>query len=120
MMLTEQTARLLADDWLRAWNAHDLESILSHYADQIVLVSPIAATLLNTPTGTVKGKDALRAYFRQGLEVYPDLRFELLDVLWGISSLVLYYVNQKGTKAGEFMELDAQGQIARVVANYNR
>jgi hypothetical protein len=40
-------------------------------------------------------------------------------MMWGLSSVVLYYVNQKGTKTGEFMEIDSNGKIVRVVANYN-
>jgi predicted ester cyclase len=79
----------------------------------------VAARLLNDPSGTVRGKDALRSYFRRGLEAYPDLEFELVDVMWGLSSVVLYYVNQKGTKSGEYMEFDAAGKVVRVVANYN-
>jgi hypothetical protein len=39
--------------------------------------------------------------------------------MWGISSVVLYYLNQKGTKTGEFMELDANQKVSIVVANYN-
>jgi hypothetical protein len=42
----------------------------------------------------VKGKDALQAYFKKGLEAYPNLKFDLLDIMWGLSSVVLYYVNQ--------------------------
>jgi hypothetical protein len=49
---------------------------------------------------------------------YPNLAFELLDVMWGISSVVLCYLNQKDTKTGEFMELDAERKVVRVVANY--
>ena len=92
---------------------------MSHYAEDVVLVSPVAARILNDPSGTVKGKDALRAYFKKGLEAYPNLKFDLLDTMWGLSSVVLYYVNQKGTKTGEFMELDSNGKVVRVVANYN-
>jgi len=93
---------------------------MSHYAQEIVLVSPVAAKILNEASGTVKGKKALRAYFQKGLEVYPNLKFELLDVMWGLSSMVLYYVNQNGTKTGEFMELDPKEKVIRVFANYNR
>jgi hypothetical protein len=118
-MLTEDKARTLAAHWIQAWNSHDLEAILSHYGENVVLVSPVAAKLLNDPAGMVKGKGALRAYFKRGLDAYPNLRFELVDVLWGLSSVVLYYVNQKGTRTGEFMELDAKGEVIRVVANYN-
>ena len=118
-MLTEERARALAADWIHAWNSHDLEAILSHYADEVVLVSPVAAKLLADPSGRVSGKGALRAYFSRGLEAYPDLRFELLDLMWGLASVVLYYANQKGTRTGEFMELDSHGKVVRVVANYS-
>ncbi len=118
-MLTEAEARQFAQHWIAAWNSHDLEAILSHYSPDIVLTSPMAAKLLNDASGNVAGKEGLRAYFKRGLEGYPELAFELLDVMWGLSSVVLYYVNQKGTKTGEFMELDANGKVVRVVANYS-
>jgi steroid delta-isomerase-like uncharacterized protein len=118
-MITENEARNLAARWIHAWNTHDLAEIMSHYAEDVVLVSPVAARILNDPSGTVKGKDALRAYFQKGLEAYPNLEFDLVDTMWGLSSVVLYYVNQKGTKTGEFMELDSNGKVVRVVANYN-
>ena len=117
-MLTEAEARTFAKEWVAAWNSHELEGILAHYAPDVVLTSPVAAQLLNDASGTVKGKDALRAYFKRGLETYPNLTFELRDVLWGLSSVVLYYVNQKGTMTGEFMELDTNMKVVRVVANY--
>jgi predicted ester cyclase len=116
IMLTESQVRQFADEWVRAWNSHDLDAILSHYGPEIILTSPVAARLLNNPA--LKGKLALRNYFQRGLEAYPNLAFELLDVLWGISSVVLYYKNQNGTKSGEFMELDADLKVVRVVANY--
>ncbi|MEG4025774.1 nuclear transport factor 2 family protein [Microcoleus sp. S13C4] len=119
MIVTEDRARELALDWVEAWNTHNLERIMSHYAEDVILISPVAAQLLNEPSGTVTGKEALRNYFKKGLEVYPDLKFELLDVMWGVSSVVLYYINQKGTKAGEFMEVSSTGEVTKVVAHYN-
>jgi ketosteroid isomerase-like protein len=108
----------LANHWIAAWNVHDLESIMTHYEDGIELTSPVAAQLLGTADGKVAGKANLRAYFERGLEAYPDLRFHLEDVLWGVNSVVLYYKNQKGTRTAEFMELSAIGKVARVVAHY--
>jgi predicted ester cyclase len=119
MMLTEEWARQFAKDWVNAWNAHDLDAILSHYADGVALTSPVAARLLNDPSGNVRGKAALRSYFLKGLEAYPNLKFELKDVMWGLSSVVLYYTNQVGKKSGEFMEIDGNGKVVRVVANYS-
>jgi len=118
-MITEHKARAFAAQWIQAWNAHDIEAIMSHYGEEVILVSPVAATILGDPSGTVKGKEAVRAYFKKGLELYPSLKFELNDVMWGLASIVFYYTNHKGTKTGEFMECDAAGKVVRVVANYN-
>ena len=92
---------------------------MTHYEDAIELTSPVAAQLLGVAGGRVVGKANLRAYFQRGLEAYPELHFHLEDVLWGISSVVLYYTNQKGTHTGEFMELSATGKVVRVVAHYS-
>lgn len=92
---------------------------MTHYDDAIELISPVAARLLGTPDGKVAGKLNLRAYFQRGLEAYPELQFGLEDVFWGMNSIVLYYVNQKGTHTAEFMELSADGKVLRVVANYS-
>lgn len=113
------SANAFAEAWVRAWNSHQLDAIMSHYAEDATLVSPTAAALLGDPSGEVKGKAALREYFRKGLEAYPQLRFELLDVMIGVHSVVLCFVNQKGTKTAEFMELNVAGKITRVVANYS-
>ena len=118
-MLTEDKARHLAAHWIQAWNSHDLDEIMSHYGEDVVLVSPVAARILNDPSGTVRGKLALRAYFKRGLDAYPNLTFDLTDVMWGLFTVVVCYVNQKGTKTAEFMEVDSNGMIVRVVANYS-
>jgi len=117
--VTKEEAWKLANEWIAAWNAHDLDAILAHYEEGIELTSPAAAQLLGRADGKVVGKANLRAYFKRGLEAYPELRFELEDVLWGLNSVVLYYKNQKGTRTAEFMEVSASGKAMRVVANYN-
>jgi predicted ester cyclase len=117
--VTKDEAWKLANHWVAAWNAHDLDLIMTHYEDAIELTSPVAARLLGASDGKVTGKVNLRAYFRRGLEAYPGLKFRIEDVLWGVNSVLLYYTNQKGTRTGEFMELSANGKVARVVANYS-
>jgi predicted ester cyclase len=117
--LTKNEASELANHWVSAWNAHDLDAIMSHYDEAIELTSPVAAALLGLPDGKVVGKPALRAYFQRGLEAYPGLHFHLEDVLSGINSVVLYYTNQKGTQTAEFMGLSTAGKVVRVIAHYN-
>ena len=118
-MLTPLQAKEFAAEWIDAWNEHDLDRILSHYAENVVLTSPAAAKVLGEASGIVNGRKALRGYFAKGLELFPNLQFKLIDVLQGISSVVLYYENQRGTRTGEFMEFDAKEKVVRVVANYS-
>ena len=114
-------ARRFALEWVEAWNSHDLDRILDHYDDEVVLISPVALKLLNNGSGMVEGKTALRNYFQFGLKAYPDLRFELIDVLWGVETIVLFYSNNvRGNKTAEVMQLSAAGKVQRVWANYDQ
>jgi hypothetical protein len=95
-MLTKEEAHKLAEHWVTAWNAHDLDKIMAHYEDDVELISPVAAQLLNKPEGKVVGKANLSAYFQKGLEVYPNLQFNLKDIMWGLNSVVLILRESKG------------------------
>ncbi len=113
-------AREFAQDWVDAWNGHDLERILTHYDDEALLTSPVAAKLLSGD-GTVRGKAALREYFLRGLQAFPDLRFDLIDALWGTETIVVYYLNNvRGNKTAEVMLMNPAGKICRVWANYDQ
>ncbi len=37
-----------ARDWVAAWNDHDLDAVLAHYADGIVFHSPRIAQVMGT------------------------------------------------------------------------
>jgi predicted ester cyclase len=117
--MRKEEAWTLAEHWIAAWNAHDLDRIMGHYDDAIELTSPVAAQLLGKADGRVVGKANLRAYFQRGLEAFPNLNFQLVNVLWGVKSVVLYYINHKGTHTAEFMEMSASGKVAKVVGNYS-
>lgn len=71
--MTKDEAWALANHWAAAWNAHDLDLIMTHYEDAVELTSPVAARLLGTTDGKVAGKPNVRAYFQRGLEAYPEL-----------------------------------------------
>ena len=119
MGVNKEEAWKLAKDWVAAWNAHDLDAIMTHYDDVVEVTSPVAARLLGNSDGKVLGKTNLRAYFQRGLEAFPELHFQLEEVLWGLDSVVLYYTNQQGRRTAEFMEVSSAGKVVRVVANYN-
>lgn len=118
--LQGESAREFAREWVEAWNSHDIDRILEHYDDEVVLVSPVALNLLKND-GCVRGKDALRSYFQRGLEAYPDLRFDLIEVLWGLETIVLIYANNvRGNKTAEVMQMGPAGKVLRIWANYDQ
>ena len=55
--MTSKEAQAFADEWIAAWNSHDLERVLSHYAPEIVFLSPITQKLVGN--GRVVGIPAL-------------------------------------------------------------
>ena len=44
-----------AEGWVKAWNAHDLDRILSHFADNVVFTSPVVAQFQHESGGVIRG-----------------------------------------------------------------
>ena len=61
-MLTKQKAKEFAEHWIRSWNDHDLKSIMSHYSEDVEYFSPFLTKLSGNPSGTLRGKPAVRQY----------------------------------------------------------
>ena len=117
MMITRQFARRFAEEWIEAWNSHDLERILSHYSDDFVMSSPRIANVVGDKSGVLTGKDAIGSYWRRALELLPELQFEFILFFLGSDSLVLYYRSVRGLVAEVFF-FDPAGKIVRSAANY--
>lgn len=116
--LTNSTARAFALEWVAAWNAHDIERVLSHYAEDVAFHSPFIAIFAEEASGHLLGKAALRTYWAAALEKLPDLRFELLDVLLGAGSLTVYYRGHRGMVAETFF-FSEDGKVQRATACYS-
>jgi hypothetical protein len=98
-------ARAFAEQWVRDWNAHDVDALLAHFTDDVVFTSPAAVRLLGGD-GVVRGKEALRTYWSEGVRLIPDLHFEVLALYVGISTLVINYRNQTGGLVSEVLTFD--------------
>ena len=92
-----------ADEWVAGWNSHDLERILTHYADDVMFSSPHIIERLGKPSGEVHGKDELRAYFGSGLQGESDLHFTLEDVRFSVDTVVINYRNQRNHAVAEVL-----------------
>ena len=104
-----------AKGWIQAWNRRDLEAVLSHYTEDIEFQSPLVVKLLGETSGTVRGKQNLREYFRKALAAFPgDIELELLGVYQGVNSVLVHF-QAKGRSAVEVMELNQEGKIRRAL-----
>ena len=114
--MDHERARAFAQEWIAAWNAHDLDRILSHYAPEIVFLSPIAQQ--RAGNGRVAGIPALRTYWGPALAPNSTLKFELIDVLVGHDCVTILYRNQRGQRVAETCVFDAGGKVVRSFACY--
>ena len=110
-------AERFARDWIDAWNSHDLERILTHYEDDFEMSSPIITALVGEPSGKLRGKSAVGAYWAKALQKAPDLRFELVTALAGVDSLTVYYKGHRGLCA-EVLHFSPGGKVRAAFAHY--
>jgi ketosteroid isomerase-like protein len=112
------TLAALGRTWVEAWNARDLERVLRLYDEEAVMTSDRISMMGLDPSGTVRGKDALRAYWGKALGLLPDLHFSLIDVYVSPDSMVVYYENERGKRICEYLRVNAVGLIVQGSANH--
>lgn len=115
----EAFAQRFAKSWFAAWNAHDLDAMMAHYADAIEHSSPFIARYNNDPTcAPLKGKAAVRDYFGRALARNPTLAFTPMHVAVGVSTVLLVYRRMTGEVAAETFAFDGAGKVVKSVSHY--
>jgi hypothetical protein len=117
-MISRDFAERFAEEWIAAWNAHDLPRILSHYEDDFEMASPIIVEIAGEPSGVLRGKKNVGAYWEEALRRSPDLRFEKLGVFLGARGLAIHFRNQKGRHSVETFEIGETGLVTRAAAHH--
>lgn len=117
--MTPEFARQFADEWIAAWNAHDLPRVLRLYADDFSMASPYISAIAGEASGRLQGKAAVGAYWQAALARMPELRFELLAVLSGVDSLILHYRSVGGRLAAEYFQFNDERLVSHASAHYS-
>ena len=117
-MVSRDFAERFAEEWIAAWNSHDLVRILSHYEDDFEMASPRIVEIMGEPSGVLRGKESIGAYWEKALRLIPDLHFEKLGVFVGARGLAIHYRNQAGRLAVETFEIGVTGRVVRAAAHY--
>ena len=72
--------RAIALAWFEAFNAHKLEDLLYLYHDDAEHYSPKLKLRHPETKGLIKGKEALRRWWRDAFDRLPSLRYEVMSL----------------------------------------
>jgi ketosteroid isomerase-like protein len=102
--------------WCANWRKVDIDAVVSHFAENAEMRSPLALKLTASPV--VAGAENIRAYWQSHIES-ADLK--ILNWSWdaAIARLTVWW--QLGdSRASEFMDFDRAGRVVRSEAFYGK
>jgi hypothetical protein len=117
-MIDMKFAEHFVQDWIAAWNSHDLDAILSHYHDDFEMSSPFIEVFDPDSKGTLKGKEAVGKYWSVALEKFNDLHFVLDGIFIGANSIAVSYMSVLDKKAIEVFFFDENAKLFKAAAHY--
>lgn len=100
--------KLIAYEWIRAFNEHDLQKLLSLYDEQAVHYSPKLRARLPESSGIINGKPALHNWWKDAFERLPSLRYELKNTIVSDQAVFMEYIRlangEEPLAVGEVLE----------------
>ena len=118
-MLNPKEALRYAEQWIDSWNSHDIDSIMSLYANSICHITPKLTMLFGSVSHTIKDKVQLRDYFEAALKRSPELHFTLNEVFAGAESIVICFDSTTGICVAVVLILDENMKITQYIAHYH-
>jgi ketosteroid isomerase-like protein len=104
----------IAEQWFAAFNAHDLEALLSLYAEDAQHFSPKLKIRQPETEGWVKGKEALRAWWQDSFDRLPTLQYIPTSFTANDKRVIMEYIRKVSGEAdmliAEVLEIE-NGQI---------
>ena len=116
-MYTMDKNEIIAD-WLDAWNCHDIDRIMAHYAEEIEFTAQTVVARWGKADGKLVGKAELRKHFEKGLELAPKIHFEADQILWSPIGYAVLYRRENNNELLDAVELNAEGLAVKVTAYY--
>jgi ketosteroid isomerase-like protein len=99
----------IALKWFSAFNEKKLEQLLSLYHDNAEHFSPKLKILHPETKGLIKGKEALRAWWRDAFERLPSLNYEVIRLTSQDDRVFMEYVRhvvgENDLYVGEMLEI---------------
>ena len=84
--------RTIAERWLDCFARHDLDNLLALYADDAVHTSPKIRVRHPETGGLLRGKPAMRAWWRDSFDRLPSMRYVPTALTADDTRVVMEYV----------------------------
>lgn len=103
----------IAREWLRSFNARELDALLALYAEDAVHTSPKLKVKKPETLGQVRGKAALRAWWQDSFERLPGLRYEAVNITADTARVWMEYLRKAPGEADMLVAevLDVTGGV---------
>lgn len=82
----------IAHSWFEAFNAHNLEKLLSLYDDEAQHFSPKLKVRHPETKGLIVGKDALRTWWQEAFDRLPTLNYKVTSITSSPDRVFMEYV----------------------------
>lgn len=113
--MSPETTRRIAERWLAAFNAYDVDALVALYAEDATHTSPKIRALHPETGGKLVGREALAAWWRGSNARLPGLRYELTAITASAERVLIEYVrhapNQPPSPVAEVFDVRGE-QIA--------
>lgn len=108
--MTAEFCKGIAAQWMDAFNAHDLEKLLSLYDENAIHFSPKLLERKPETQGLIKGKAALRDWWQDAFLRLPTLSYTPAKFIAESESIFMEYLRnvqgEKELKVGEVLEIN--------------
>ena len=108
--MSAQNNKQIATKWFEAFNAHDLEKLLSLYNDNAQHYSPKLKIRMPETQGLIKGKQALREWWQDAFDRLPTLQYEVVKLTADEDQVFMEYIrrvdDEDDLSVGEVLQID--------------
>ena len=118
-VVDRESAERFVVEWQMSWCKVDIDAVVSHFATDAEMRSPLAVKLTDSPI--IRGVENIRRYWQQAYGHVQSADLKILSWSWdgAISRLTVWW--QLGeTRASEFMDFDPAGRVKRSEAFYGK
>lgn len=107
--MSAQQNKNIATKWFAAFNEHNLENLLGLYSDTAEHFSPKLKIRQPETNGLIKGKPALRAWWKDAFDRLPTLNYEVKKLTADEEQVFMEYIRhvkgEEDLRVGEVLEI---------------